>query len=532
MLLPFLGLISLSSFSSDITTYIWDNNAGFKSGAHCHVKKKNNSPFHFVEFYGKGNQVAENLRNYTGSRISSVVNHSLVKITQEKVKRSYRSVEVVGVNIDPKNEKARLYSRRGDKGYIYHRSLRPIEDFVISIAKGTKIPTGYTSSNTYWSMVFEGGYLYLDCGDINFREYMLFRVYSDGGETPDYLIGVAPEETKVFETLKTLSKRDLVPMVPGLKDELAITDLKGEENIEEKAEEPTIEEEFNTVEVVEVDETTPEEFLPNMDLIICTSTETLRVRPSKEVFKTSPDKVLFSAYRGELVKVAQSFGEKDYREVGGVTYEFVEIELMERESRDRKRGWVASSFIRPASKCNYVARRFVRDHRIKIANINDENCCEFPTSGKPTPYHSDERSFGHQREEGGRKHAGCDLYRVKGEPVLAVAPGTVLNNPFKFYQGTYGVDVLHPGGFIVRYGEIDKRRAAGIRAGAKIKMGDIVGYVGQIKSKRRPPMLHFELYEGTGSGKISDRNYPNSFKRRSDLMDPTQYLMKWENGKF
>jgi len=36
-------------------------------------------------------------------------------------------------------------------------------------------------------------------------------------------------------------------------------------------------------------------------------------------------------------------------------------------------------------------------------------------------------------------------------------------------------------------------------------------------------MLHFEMYEGTATGDLTDRS-SKGFERRKDLMDPTEYL--------
>ena len=46
-------------------------------------------------------------------------------------------------------------------------------------------------------------------------------------------------------------------------------------------------------------------------------------------------------------------------------------------------------------------------------------------------------------------------------------------------------------------------------------------------------MLHFELYSGEKTGSLTDRSSKaTKYQRRRDLMNPTPYLLKWEDGKF
>ncbi|HRO67587.1 MAG TPA: hypothetical protein PL182_08490, partial [Pseudobdellovibrionaceae bacterium] len=91
-------------------------------------------------------------------------------------------------------------------------------------------------------------------------------------------------------------------------------------------------------------------------------------------------------------------------------------------------------------------------------------------------------------------------------------------------------EVQHPGGFIVRYGEVTGKKASNAGAGKSVKTGQTLGYIGTVNSKCCKPMLHFELYAGTKKGSLSTRG--NKFQRRSDLMDPTKHLRKWEKMEF
>jgi murein DD-endopeptidase MepM/ murein hydrolase activator NlpD len=145
----------------------------------------------------------------------------------------------------------------------------------------------------------------------------------------------------------------------------------------------------------------------------------------------------------------------------------------------------------------------------------------FPLPFRPKEdYHKGGRKFGAGREGGGRKHAACDLIAPKGTEIYAVEDGVVVRGPYDFYHGTDAIEFkLKSSGRIVRYCEI-KGLARGVHVGSKLKEGDPIAFVGKMY---RDSMLHFEMYEGTATGGLSDRsNKP--YNRRKDLMDPTEYL--------
>lgn len=147
---------------------------------------------------------------------------------------------------------------------------------------------------------------------------------------------------------------------------------------------------------------------------------------------------------------------------------------------------------------------------------------QFPLKIAPTEsYKEGMRAFGANRTNG-RKHAGCDLYAPVGTPIYAMDDGEVIRGPYSFYLGTFALEVKHPD-FVARYGEISGA-APGIKAGAKVKKGQLLGYVGELtfKSGNKMSMLHLELYRGTASGNLTTSALP--YKRRGDLFDPTSIL--------
>lgn len=166
-------------------------------------------------------------------------------------------------------------------------------------------------------------------------------------------------------------------------------------------------------------------------------------------------------------------------------------------------------------------QKYVANNKPSAKEINISGAIKFPLKTRsPSNYKSGMRKFGSNRS-GGRKHAGCDLYAPIGTPVYAMDDGEVTNF-YAFYLGTYALEVKHSG-FVARYGEISKT-ATNIKKGSKIKKGQLIGYVGELKGLNMS-MLHLELYSGTASGPLTVRgNKP--YQRRSDLIDPTPILDK------
>ena len=139
-------------------------------------------------------------------------------------------------------------------------------------------------------------------------------------------------------------------------------------------------------------------------------------------------------------------------------------------------------------------------------------------------YHVGARKFGATRENGMRKHAGCDLYAPLGSKVLAITHGRVVS-VYRFYGETFAIEVDHGAFGYVRYGEI--KPDSSIKAGSLVEAGAEIGTVALIKGHGKiHPMLHLEMYAGKAAGPLSLRHSKNSFKRRSDLIDPTKTLDK------
>lgn len=172
----------------------------------------------------------------------------------------------------------------------------------------------------------------------------------------------------------------------------------------------------------------------------------------------------------------------------------------------------------------------------------------FPVPFIPRGGYGGGRGFGADRSAVARQnglsgqllHGACDLVASPGTPVLAVEDGVVLYEPQKFYpkdgpQITYEFAIRHTGGFVARYCEIDSVVLA--HAGESVKKGQVIAYIGDQPGTNRSArfdgfdMLHFEMYSGNANGSLSTstkdpKNGP--YYRRSDLIDPTPFLRRWE----
>lgn len=85
-------------------------------------------------------------------------------------------------------------------------------------------------------------------------------------------------------------------------------------------------------------------------------------------------------------------------------------------------------------------------------------------------------------------HAGLDISADRGTPVHATGDGVV---ELSTYNGDYGncIEVSHGYGIVTRYGHLSRYA---VRAGQKIKRGDVIGYVGAT-GRTTGPHLHYEI---------------------------------------
>lgn len=548
----------MATETSSIPLYIWDNQEGLKTAQNCTVIPVEEARFKVSQYFGNKKSDTENLRNKNGVRQSHLINGSLIKSIDGAKKSNYEYVEVVGVNQDSNVATTRWFSERLDKGYLFDRSIEPIEDYVIQVKEveeGVRFEGLFEQKveGTYWKVLADQHYLGLKCiGQDNARDYLVFHVYDkEKANGPIARVGVYWDETNIFKSIETISSSKALEFLPTLQQDERLDLIMEEANVlqqesgevgvkteeveteseEEEGEEADVEIssdiEIETDESLNANKDGQVPTLMGLENVVCTSSSTLNVR------NENLDEVIFKARQGEKVKVFQTF-EEDTKEteINGKKHLFVRVQFAEREESDQVSGWVAAEYVKTKEECPYTNGSVIqRNSDTQISGLDDPKCCEFPTMKKVThSFTSGMRRFNAGRSKGKRLHAACDLYRYKDEPIMAVAPGTVVRDRYYFYEGTYALEVRHSGGFIVRYGELTGKNVSGVSKNRSVKMGDRLGYIGVVNSGCCRPMLHFELYRGNRKGALTTKT--NRYQRRSDLMDPTPYLLRWQSEKF
>ena len=106
-------------------------------------------------------------------------------------------------------------------------------------------------------------------------------------------------------------------------------------------------------------------------------------------------------------------------------------------------------------------------------------------------------------------HRGIDYAAPSGTPAVSVGDGTVIQAGWNGYYGI-SVTVRHNDTYKTVYGHFS-RLAKGIKVGAKVKQGQVVGYVGST-GLSTGPHLHYEMHKFTA--------YVNPFKVEIPPGDP------------
>lgn len=576
--LAFLLTLSVSEASSP--RYLWSDTKGFVPLEGCRIAPLSEAPFKVMEAVGTG--LAANLISSDGRSSLVVENRSLVKTNKALSKPGLEAVQIVGVptSASPNHHPT---AKVRNQGYLATNALQDLGNYVLEIKAGTpqtrKWLTSSRMTGTFWQLSLENDRpLSLLCSSGGTaKSLILFDVYAANQQEPIAQVGIDPKQISIFEkvqihsvdeadqvldsrmenppenhrqslvaggkvptvsvsspleTIRNLPTKKEAPEVPALK----LSDAKVETKPVAAGKEQTIEsiiEDSESDSGEEVDEEEAEETIDSdMEYVVCINEDTLAVRDD------SLEEILFRAERNETVLPVQSWDEKDAQKktIDETEYTFIKVKFPERNGKNI--GWLAQEYVRLEGQCP-VPKAEKEEEQIStpvipqgvIKNINSASCCGFPTVKRPNQsYLTGMRRFKAGRSKGRRLHAACDLYRVHGETAVSVAPGKVVNGLYKFYQGTYALEIQHPGGFVARYGELTGKKVSSMGAGKNVKLGQVVGHIGTVNSGCCKPMLHFELYSGTKKGSLSRKG--NKFQRRTDLIDPSSHLRKWEKLEF
>lgn len=100
-----------------------------------------------------------------------------------------------------------------------------------------------------------------------------------------------------------------------------------------------------------------------------------------------------------------------------------------------------------------------------------------------------------------KMHAGIDFTASVGTPIYATGNGTIRSAEFN--SGGYGlcVEINHGYGYETLYGHMSR---IAVRAGQKVKRGDLIGYVGNT-GKSTGPHVHYEVIKN--GNKIDPINF-------------------------
>jgi murein DD-endopeptidase MepM/ murein hydrolase activator NlpD len=134
-----------------------------------------------------------------------------------------------------------------------------------------------------------------------------------------------------------------------------------------------------------------------------------------------------------------------------------------------------------------------------------------------------------------RDHQGIDYAAGTGSPVMSVGDGQVVRAG---NAGGYGrlVEIRHGDGLITRYAHL-RGFAPGIRAGARVSQGQVIGYVGKT-GLATGPHLHFEFRvngmardpdeittgEGTPVPQVRLATFLAQVERYRSVLDPGRQL--------
>ncbi|MCC2633240.1 MAG: peptidoglycan DD-metalloendopeptidase family protein [Ramlibacter sp.] len=100
----------------------------------------------------------------------------------------------------------------------------------------------------------------------------------------------------------------------------------------------------------------------------------------------------------------------------------------------------------------------------------------------------------YQQRRGSRQHEAIDILAPTGTPVVAVDDGKVVKL-FNSKPGGLTVYQYDPGGRLAYYYAHLQRYADGLREGAEVKRGQVIGYVGSTgNADPATPHLHFAVF--------------------------------------
>lgn len=128
-----------------------------------------------------------------------------------------------------------------------------------------------------------------------------------------------------------------------------------------------------------------------------------------------------------------------------------------------------------------------------------------------------------------KKHAGVDFAAPRGTPIYAAGDGVIVRmSPFSSY-GNY-VRIRHRAGLDTAYAHMSKFKP-GLRSGARVKQGQVIGYVGTT-GRSTGPHLHYEVIVDNRPVNPSTVKLPTGRALKGKELKAFQRVMTQARAKF
>lgn len=144
---------------------------------------------------------------------------------------------------------------------------------------------------------------------------------------------------------------------------------------------------------------------------------------------------------------------------------------------------------------SYSRERYSSSVRRKINKLDEDIVEKMPVPVLFVQYSKIYSDFGDPRDGGAREHEGQDIIAPRGTPIISPTEAVVTRTGKGGSAGIY-VYTANPGGESFRYMHLEKI-AEGIKEGTELKVGDLIGYVGDTgNALGGVTHLHFEIRDG------------------------------------
>lgn len=121
-----------------------------------------------------------------------------------------------------------------------------------------------------------------------------------------------------------------------------------------------------------------------------------------------------------------------------------------------------------------------------------------------------------------KAHLGTDYAAPKGTPILAVGNGVITEAKFKKYNGNY-VKIKHNGTYTTQYLHMSKI-AKGMKAGARVQQGQVIGYVGSTGLATGPHVC-FRFWKNGEQVDHLKQKFPPSEPVKAEYMEQYKTLI-------